>query len=248
MEPDYSFARRPRWLVGHVVALSAIVLFVILGLWQYSRHQERSALDTLLEIRLAAEPLALSDALVLPIEDLDLRRVEVTGVFVPEEEVILRSRSYSGRSGHNVITPLATTSGDAVLVNRGWIPLDTPGPPVTDAAPQSGVVTIIGVVRKTEIRGSLGPVDPADGVLQRISRVDIERLSSQVSSPLADFYLQLVEPADRSAIPLTLPEPVPGGGPPNLSYAVQWCLFAGVVLVGYPLLMRSTARKRDPQD
>ncbi|NND04529.1 MAG: SURF1 family protein, partial [Acidimicrobiia bacterium] len=108
--------------------------------------------------------------------------------------------------------------------------------------------SIVGVARRTEVRGSLGPVDPATGDLERISRVDINRLEPQMSSPLVRFYLQLVEPRDVAELPLTLPVPEPGGGPPHLSYAVQWFVFAGVVVVGYPLLMRSTARKRHAQD
>ncbi|NND01155.1 MAG: SURF1 family protein [Acidimicrobiia bacterium] len=248
MEPDYTFARRPRWLVGHLVATSAIVLFVILGMWQLSRHQDRSELDALLESRIAAEPLSFEAAAATPIEDLELSRVAVVGMYVPSEEVILQARSYNGRSGHNVITPLLTANGEAVLVNRGWVPIDTVGPPVVDGPPPSGEVSIVGVARKTEVRGSLGPVDPAQGTLERISRVDIERLEGQVSSPLVGFYLQLIEPSSSGELPLTLPAPEPGGGPPHLSYAVQWFLFAGVVLVGYPLLMRSTARKRQPQD
>ncbi len=248
MEPDYSFASRPRWLVGHLVALVAIVLFVTLGFWQYSRHQDRSALDARLEQRLAAEPLTLESALELDVADVELRRVAVTGTYLPEEEVILQARSLNGRSGHNVVTPLLTENGIAVLVNRGWVPIDTAGPPVAEAPPPAGQVAVVGVARKTEIRGSLGPVDPAEGLLGRISRVDIDRLAGQISSPVAPFYLQLVEPAQNAAFPLTLPTPEPGGGAPHLSYAVQWVLFAGVVFVGYPLLMRSTARKRQLQD
>lgn len=248
MEPDYSFAKRPRWLVGHVVGLAAIVLFVNLGLWQYSRHEDRAALDARLEERIAADPLSFQDARKVSIDELELGRVRVSGIYLADEEVVLQARTYNGRSGHNVITPLLTGEGTAVLVNRGWIPIDTPGPPVTDAPPPSGEVTIVGVARKTEVRGSLGPVDPAEGVLARVSRVDIARLRDQMSSPVADFYLQLVEPVNTTALPLTLPAPEPGGGPPHLSYAVQWMLFAGVVLVGYPLLMRSTARRPGPQD
>lgn len=245
MRPDYSFVRRRAWLVGHLVALGAIALFVNLGLWQLDRHQDRSNLDTLLAARIAADPISFAEALDTPIDALELRRVVVTGAFLPEEEVVLQARTFNGRSGHNVVTPFRASEGTVVLVNRGWIPIDTTGPPVEDALVPEGQVTLVGLARDTEVRGSLGPVDPAEGPLDRISRVDIERLRPQISGPLAAFYLQLVEPARATQLPLTLPEPEPGGGPPHLSYAVQWFAFAGVVAIGYPLLLRATARKGD---
>lgn len=243
MTASYRFARRPRWIVGHVIALSAIVLFVNLGLWQLSRHDERSALDATLAARTAAPVLSIDEALGLPIEELELRRIEVTGVFDPSQEVILQARSFNGRSGHNVITPLRDAQGRFVLVNRGWVPIDTAGPPVVSAPPPPGEAQIVGIARKTEVRGNLGPIDPATGPLVRISRVDIDRLAPQIKGDLFPFYLQQVSPASRGELPLVLDAPEPGGGPPHLAYAVQWFAFAAVVAVGYPLLLRSTARK-----
>jgi len=244
MKADFSFAKRPLWLVGHLIAVAAIVLFVALGLWQLSRHEDRSALDARLSDRLAAQPLDLTAARAMSPDEVDLRRVTVTGSYDRAAEVILQARSFNGRSGHNVLTPLVLADGVAVIVNRGWVPIDVEGPPVTGADPPAGELTLVGVARKTEERRGLGPVDPADGVLDRVSRVDIVRLALQTSYPLESFYLQLISTGAEGQFPLVLDAPAPGGGPPHLAYAVQWFAFAGVVLVGYPLLLRSTSRKR----
>jgi len=245
MSPSYRFAKQPMWLVGHFIAMAAIVLFVVLGLWQLDRHDERRALDAKLTERIELDPVSFEQAMATPVDELELRLVAVSGTYVPDEEVILQARSFSGRSGHNVVTPLVTADGTAVLINRGWVPIDIEGPPVVGAEALAGTVNITGVARKTEVRGNLGPVDPASGNLDRISRVDIDRLSSQVAAPLARFYLQLVEPVSAGEFPLVLPPPEAGGGPPHLSYAVQWFLFAAVVAVGYPILLRTNARKAD---
>ena len=89
MEPDYSFARRPLWLVGHVVAAAAVVLFISLGLWQLDRHEGRTALDARLESRLADSPLDFADALQIDTAELEFRRVAAVGEFVASEEVVL---------------------------------------------------------------------------------------------------------------------------------------------------------------
>ena len=243
---DFRFARQPRWLVGHIVALVAIVLFVNLGMWQLRRHDEFAALDARLEARLSADPLTLDAAGQMPVDEVDLHRVTATGKYDLAGEIILQARSFKGRSGHNVLTPLVGADGTAVLVNRGWVPIDIEGPPVVGAEPPPGEVTIVGVAQDTEVRQGLGPVDPATGGLERVSRVDLERIGAQSDYPLESFYLQLVSPEPQGGFPLVLDPPEPGSGPPNLSYAIQWFAFTGVVAIGYPLLLRSTARKQQP--
>ncbi len=241
---DYGFTRQPRWLVGHIVALAAIVLFVNLGMWQLRRHDEFAARDALLEERIAAEPLTVDAARRMPVDEVDLHRVTATGTYDLSGEIVLQARSFKGRSGHNVLTPLVGRDGTAVLVNRGWVPIDIEGPPVVGAEPPGGEVTIIGVAQDTEIRQGLGPVDPAEGRLERVSRVDLERIGAQSPFPLEPFFLQLVSPEPIGEFPQVLDVPEPGSGPPNLSYAIQWFAFTGVVAIGYPLLLRSTARKQ----
>ena len=244
MTARYQFVRRRLWLLGHVLALTAIVAFVMLGQWQLQRHRDRAALDSLAAARPNEPTITLEVADDLEPVERELRRVQLEGTFDPSEELILQARSHNGRSGHNVVTPLIVDgAGAAVLVNRGWVPIDTAGPPATDAPPPNGRVTIVGLIRATETRGSFGPIDPADGVLERINRVDIDRIRQQSQLELADFYVQLIEPDDPATLPLVLDLPEPGTGPPHLAYAVQWFAFAGVVAVGYPALLRHTARR-----
>lgn len=231
--------------MGHVVAFLAIVLFVNLGMWQLQRHDEFADRDARLTERMAAEPLTIAAARLLPVDEVDLHRVTVTGTYDPAGELVLQARSFKGRSGHNVLTPLLGADGSAVLVNRGWVPIDIEGPPVVGAEPPPGEVTIVGVAQDTELRQGLGPIDPAAGRLERVSRVDLERIGAQLPYPLEEFYMQLVSPEPANEFPLVLDPPEPGTGPPNLSYALQWFAFTGVVAIGYPLLLRSTARKQD---
>jgi surfeit locus 1 family protein len=243
--PDYSFIRRPVWLAGHVIAIAAVIGFIALGLWQLDRRATRSELDDTLRSRLDQPAVALG-ALVgtTDVADVEYRRAIVTGTYDTAGEVILQARSFQGRSGHEVLTPLVLVDGTAVVVDRGWVPIDVEGPPVVGAEPSSDTVTVTGYVRLTQERSGLGPVDPATGVLDRVSRVDLDRLQDQVETPLAPVWLQLAaQEPPQDGFPLTLAAPQPGGGPPHLSYAVQWFAFAGVVIVAYPLLMRRTARR-----
>jgi surfeit locus 1 family protein len=250
---NFSFLRRPRWLVAHLVALTAIVVFASLGMWQLRRHDERGELNTRIEARSAAAPAELSGLLdrTGDVTELEYRQVTLQGEYRTGDEVILQARSLDGVSGHHVLTPVALSNGTAVIVDRGWVPIDVAGPPVPEAAPPSGPVTISGLVRLSQQRGSFGPTDPPTGTLERVSRVDIDRLQQQTSLQLLPVFVDLSEQTPAQAgLPRILPPPETDAGP-HLSYAVQWFVFAGVVLISYPVLMVRTAsgsRRRSRPD
>jgi cytochrome oxidase assembly protein ShyY1 len=234
-------------LLGHLVLIVAVVLFIVLGLWQLDRHQERRELDAQISARLVAEPVPLDELVATQGSDpeaLALHRVSLEGVYQIEDEIIWQSRTRNGVSGHDVLTPLRTTDG-VIIIDRGWVPIDVEGPPVVGAEPPRGVVRVEGVILEGQTRGNLGPIDPAEGTLERISRVDVARLQQQVTEPLAPFYVQLVAqtPPQSGGLPIAQIEPEAGTGPPHISYAVQWFVFAAVALVGYPILLWRTARR-----
>jgi surfeit locus 1 family protein len=239
----YRFALRPRWLLGHVLALAAVVGFVTLGFWQLRRLDERREFNAVVERRGDA-PVRPLGALLRAAGDersLRWRRATVTGTYDPGAEVLLTARSQAGRPGHHVLTPLVTDAGRAVIVDRGWVPYRVAGPPVRPAAPPRGPVTVHGVVFTGTSTDRYGRT--ASGRLEFVSEVDLARLAGPSPAPLAPVYVQL----RRQSPPQPGPFPVPARLPaltegPHLSYAGQWFLFAAVVLVGYPLLLVRTAR------
>lgn len=242
---DWRFAGRPVWLAGHLVALTAIVAFVAAGLWQVDRHGQRQSLNDEIDARLAAPVVALDEVVSLPPGDIRFREVTATGRLDTSEEVILVLQSLDGVSGHRVLTPLLTPEGkfDAVLVDRGWVPLALDQPRQDAFAGPAGDVTVTGFVLTTQTRGrSIPDVEN----LTQIGRVDIERLQQQVPYDLAPVFLHLSERLDDSAeLPRLSPLPSLDPGRPHLSYAVQWFLFAAVVVVGYVVLMLRTSRRDD---
>ena len=235
---------RPKWVFGHLLAVAVIVGFIALGFWQLRRLDERRDLNATIAARTTEAPAPLADLLVLYGEDVDAleyRRVEASGTYATQDEVIWQARTLDGRSGHDVLTPLVSGTR-ALIVNRGWVPIDASDPPVAGAEPPEGRVVVAGIVRRGQVRGSVGPRDPADGDLDRISRVDIGRLQAQIDPTLYPFYLVLENqtPAQSGAVPVLRPMVDLEEGR-HLNYAIQWFLFAAIVVVGYPLLLRRTA-------
>ncbi len=239
---DYGFLRRPVWLAGIVLALAAIVLFVALGFWQLRRLDEKRAFNELVEDRLAAPTVEL-DALLAEAggdpEAIRFRRTRVTGTFAAAEEVLLAGRSYRGQPGYHVLTPFVIDADRAVLVDRGWVPFDIAGPPVP-LAPPGRSLTLSGIVDTNRYGRTFGSPGP-DGRVTRIGSVDLARLDEQTAADLLPVYVTLDGVAGDTPQPVPV-GPAPLGEGPHLAYAVQWVLFAVVVLIGFPVLAYRTAR------
>lgn len=240
----FRFLLSPKWLVGHLLIAVVAVSFVALGLWQLDRHEQRTARNALVADRMSAPAADLDDLDGHAETDLAYRRVRVSGHYAVQDELLLTPRSWNGQPGHHVLTPLATDDGDAVLVDRGWVPYELSDPPVGEAVPPDGEVQVTGLVFPDEPAARFAPALAADGRLTTVSRVDLERLQRQVDLPLRPFYVQLESQGPAGGqLPVAADPPDLTAGS-HMSYAVQWFLFAAVGVIGYPLLVRRTALER----
>ena len=215
------------------------VVFVRLGFWQLDRLEQRQMQNTIGEQRLSAEPAELS-ALLEETADDDLgsiayRRALAVGEYDVAEEVLIRSQVELGRAGFHVITPLVFDEGRAVLVNRGWVPMEMDTPPV-DAPPSDDTVEVEGWVHLTEDRPSFGPEDPP-GEADVFNRVDLTRISDQLPYDVAPVYLVATGEGSEQ-LPITVDPPDFANEGPHLAYAVQWFGFAAVGVIGFYFLLR----------
>ena len=202
----------PRWLAVHLIIIIVAGVFVRLGIWQLDRLEERRTSNAAIAERTEIAPVDLSDLLEnVAVSDREYRRVVVAGTFDVDGEVLIRSRTHNGEAGFHVVTPLVLNDGSAVLVNRGWVPLDLDTPPVSPALPPVGPVEAIGTVRESQPAPALGPRDPSEGKLQRLYWIDIPRFQQQSSYPLTPISLELVSQVPVQ--PGRLPIPVPASHP-----------------------------------
>lgn len=254
----YSFLRRPIWILSHVLILMLVVAMIGLGFWQRSRWQEESAEREALTTTARARAVPLDD--VVPDVDADpgeipesdrYRRVEVSGVYDIDREVAILNRSREGAPGAWVMTPLVQDDGTAVPVVRGWIRYDpaSSSPPFPDSLPPEGMVTVTGNVQLTQERGSFGGIDAAEGELDALSRVDLERFGEQLPYELEPVWVLLdaQDPAQGDALPAVI-ELQSTDPSQNFSYMMQWWIFAAIAVVGYPLTLRVVARNKAKGD
>ncbi len=217
----YRFALAPRWLAGHVLAGGLLMIFVIAGFWQLSRHGEVRDRNAATAERTEMTSLDV-DGFFAELTDAELSAaLEFRTVTLPierfdwDDSVHIRNRSLQGIAGCHFVVPAAVapnanTEPLGVLIVAGWLPA---GGVCEDAVAfgadafsggLSDAAQITGRIRRSQQRGLLGPADPAGGRLVSLARTDVERINQQTDLDLVDVYVELTgaERADGTQISL----------------------------------------------
>ncbi|WP_208817254.1 SURF1 family cytochrome oxidase biogenesis protein, partial [Micromonospora echinofusca] len=260
----YRFLLTPRWLGILALTLVASAVMVLLGMWQFSRYEERTAINDRIDNAGRVAPAPLRDRLpaptgpagtagAAPSADTAWTRVTATGRYDNANVILVRGRTVESRVGFEVLTPLVLADGSAVLVDRGWVPPAPGGATVQPQIPDAptGEVTVVGRVHLTE--SSPGVVERRNGRIET-RRVGVPRIARELPYPVYGAYLLLeeqtssAEPAMFEAIPIKHENNWLNGG-----YAVQWWIFAVMALFAYGWLARREARggsggTAEPQD
>ena len=220
------FLLTPRWIGLLVVVVVLGFTCVKLSEWQFHRYQERKDSNSLVRENLAAKPTSVSSLLstsVDPSSDIEWRTVTATGHYDAAHQIAVLYRTRYGAPGVDVVTPLVTDAGPAVLVDRGWVPSPANGNLTQQLpAPAAGTVTIAGWVRADSGGGS-SQVTPSQGSVRAISAGAIR---PTLPYPLYDGFLQLTRESPVSPhAPTKAGEPDLTGGP-SFFYGFQWLFFA----------------------
>jgi cytochrome oxidase assembly protein ShyY1 len=248
------FLVSPRWIAFHLLVVVGVVAMVNLGFWQLRRLDERRAFNAVVEASYDSTPVSFGQLVdrdwradadgLSAVDDSGIawRPVTVSGTYDESASLRVVNRSQYGRAGDNLVAPLLLDDGRVVLVNRGFVPLGVDDPPLPGTE-----VEVLGRLRPSEERSAVGARDPSDGLLTEVQRLDLVRLSRQFTD-LAPVYLELVSssPAEADGLPQPVVRPDLSEGS-HLSYAVQWFIFAGAVVVGWVLAVRLSIRRRANQ-
>ncbi len=125
-----------------VIAVGTFCILVGLGTWQLQRLTWKEGIIAERQAKLALAPLQISKLLSAKPEA--FRRVVVSGRFLHDKEIFVGPRSFRGRPGWQVVTPLEHASGEIVLIDRGWIPEARKIATKRNAAQKREVVSIVG--------------------------------------------------------------------------------------------------------
>ena len=199
---------------------------VELGVWQIHRLEGRRQINTMLESRMHASAIPISN-LVTPATSSaianhhEFRRVVATGHYDLADQVVVGPESDAdGNPGWWLLTPLVLADHTAVVVNRGLIPYDawpnTGGSTSDNLAalhaydPPLGTVTVTGLVAESQRRTG-GLRDAPTGHLNELARADLTRYQRQIPDPIDPVYIDLTasKPSQATAYPQPRAAPRP---------------------------------------
>ncbi len=237
-----------RWWWTTLLVLAAMGLTIRLGIWQIDRYHRNKALADHLTAMQTASTLTLSGGTQpAGLTGMEYRPVLAAGTFDFDHQVAVRNQiwvqSWGNDIGYILVTPLVFPDGTAVLVDRGWIPLEENTPASWRQFNRDGVVTINGIIRLPAIPEMGGETDPplAAGEISMDfwNLINIPRLQKQVPYPLLPVYIeQAPDPADTGLPYRVLPTPDVTAAGTNVGYATMWFAFTALLFGGYPLYLR----------
>jgi cytochrome oxidase assembly protein ShyY1 len=223
-----------RWLLfGLAVVLLALGCFR-LGEWQFHRLHDREQINSWTRRNLAADPVSVGDVLgvgkQVPL-DQEWRRVRATGRYDAAATVVVRYQTRNGQAGVDLVTPLVTDSGPAVLVDRGWTSSGNTGALPTDLpAPPDGTVTVTGYVR---VDATGRGVEVEDRSTRAISSATI---GPGLDYPVYGGFVDAERETPAPSAQVVRPELPDLGDGPHLFYGIQWWFFAALAVFGFGYL------------
>lgn len=223
----------------NAILKSLIAILLIIGClwasqWQFHRGQDRSARNATIEERMDIKAVDL-DTVKSNVKENEWRVITTSGSFDADQQILLRNRYFEGKYGYAVLTRFTTEDGDSIWIDRGWVAAGASATvaPVTSPVP----IELVSITARLRLDSSL----PSGSFFALpLNRDDdlVSKLNAQSGVASENYYLDLISGSLPSLTP-TAPAEIPSlSDGPHLAYAVQWILFAGLVVYGRFLIRK----------
>jgi surfeit locus 1 family protein len=241
--------RRRARVAWFLVALACSALTARFGVWQLDRAHQKLAAAALIAERSQQSPLSAGE---LARDDEQAmgqweRRIELEGHWIPDHTVYLANRTMDGQPGFFVLTPLRLATGDAIVVQRGWVALERGDP---WKAP-----TVATPADEVRLAGHLAPWpshwfevgrQPPGAIRQNLDRASFTAEAGIALRPLT--VIEDATPANAAdGLGRRWTPPAVNVGV-NYGYAVQWFAMSAGFLVLYAWLAFFRHRQPNPAD
>jgi cytochrome oxidase assembly protein ShyY1 len=166
-------------------------------------------------------------------------QVELRGSYDLDGQRVVRNRPLNGQPGYDVVVPFRLITGEAVVIDRGWLPIgnNTPGRPDVVPAPPKGEVTVVARLKPSEPKLDRGAVDG------QLASIDLASFANELPYPIATGAYGQLASEDPAVQPMPTPFPKPATEEgTHLSYSLQWFAFGVLMFIGFGYAARQQAR------
>ena len=212
-----------------------------MGQWQASKAEYKDNLvnkivarKDLPAISMQEIPAAEDDRLFLP--------VRIDGRYDAEHTFLLDNKVLNGQVGYDVYTPLIMPNGEAILVNRGFMPQGKTRQDFPLTATPDEPLTVKGLLDRTPSK----TIVLADNVNKEeswpvvLQYIDVNEIKEMLGYPVFSMVLWL-DKEENYGFTRTLPV-MNSGSAKNAGYAFQWYAMSVALLVIYIVV---NTKKRD---
>ena len=219
-----------------IFILFVVALFIKLGFWQLDRLQWRRNLNAQLATQLAQPPTQIND-LATPDNLLSMsdQKIAALGHFDYSEQLILKNQGGDVGPGVHLVAPFVLEqTNQAILVDRGWIPLKA-WESGDYAQFDEAFAEIAGVVRQYQPPARNADTVQSDPTATELFRLVYDQRQAQSAYNLLPAILQQTPTADDdiNTLPYRQPHQVELSEGNHLAYAGQWFIFAIIFGGGY---------------
>lgn len=206
---------------------------------------DRSERNDQISARIEMPAVTIEEAATSP-NSYEWRTVNVSGIFDGTRQILLRNRYFEGKYGFEVLTAFQSNTGKLFWVDRGWVQAGATATEQPELPPlPDGTVSINGRMRldRSLPQGKFFAIPTGNGGgLISEANAQASNTDQGIDSP---FYLDLLSGSSADLTPeveAALPELSDG---PHLAYALQWIIFAGLVLYGRLLIRREILTREE---
>ncbi len=214
--------------------ISTIIILAYLGTWQVNRALQKEYLIQQLQEKSTGMPLNLATLDNPILEKFRFTPIVMYGTYLNNFTFLLDNQVYQHKVGYRILTAFTSPYlNKMVLVDRGWIVQGVSRQQLPEIKDAYGVKEVQGFINTIPSGITLHPdtYNPLATWPIVIQSLDFAFIAENLQHPVYNFVIQLYQ-NDPTAY--TVP-PVSFGLPiyKHWGYALQWYLFALLVLIYY---------------
>ena len=212
-----------------LVYLCLLPLLIALGIWQLGRSEEKRVfLEQQGQELASSEIIQLSKASEDNVDRLRYKKVQATGHYDQTHQFLIDNQISAGKAGYFVLTPFVLQGeAKAVLVNRGWVPLNQQRSILPDLQISSEQTKVTGRINQFPSVGIklAGAEIPTEGWPSVVQVVDSSVLARKLGYSIFPFQIELDKDQPEGfkrewqTTTMMLPEQ-------HTAYAIQWFALA----------------------
>ena len=212
-----------------LVYLCLLPLLIALGIWQLGRSEEKRVfLEQQGQELASSEIIQLSKASEDNVDRLRYKKVQATGHYDQAHQFLIDNQISAGKAGYFVLTPFVLQGeAKAVLVNRGWVPLNQQRSILPDLQISSEQTQVTGRINQFPSVGIklAGAEIPTEGWPSVVQVVDSSVLAKKLGYSIFPFQIELDKDQPEGfkrewqTTTMMLPEQ-------HTAYAIQWFALA----------------------